>query len=90
MDKALFFSAAGADNNYANSNNIIFIIKSTNLYVPVVPLSGKDNQKLSRLLSKTFEKLVYWNEYKAIRENENKTNENRCFLKSNFDGIKRF
>ena len=63
MDKALFFSAAGADNNDANSNNIIFIIKSINLYVPVVPLSGKDNQKLSRLLSKTFEKSVYWNEY---------------------------
>ena len=90
MDKVLFFSAAGADNNDANSNNIIFIIKRTNLYFPIVPLSGKDNQKLSRLLSKTFEKLVYWNEYKAIRENENKTNENRCFLKSNFDGIKRF
>ena len=90
MDKVLFFSAAGADNNDANSNNIIFIIKRTNLYFPIVPLSGKDNQKLSRLLSKTFEKLVYWNEYKAIRENENKTNENRCFLKSNFAGIKRF
>ena len=44
-------SAAGADNANANSNNIIFTIKDVELYVLVVPLSAKDNQKLSQLLS---------------------------------------
>ena len=59
--KYYVFSAAGADNKHGNSNNIVFIIKRANLYVPIAPLSGKNNQKLSRLLSKTFEKSVYWN-----------------------------
>ena len=36
--------AAGADNDNAN-DNIIFTIKGTKLYVPVVTLSAKDNQK---------------------------------------------
>ena len=44
-------SAAGADNANANSINIIFTIKDVELYVLVVPLSAKDNQKLSQLLS---------------------------------------
>ena len=43
-------SAAGADND--NSNNIIFTIKDTKLYVPVVTLSATDNQKLSNFLAK--------------------------------------
>ena len=51
------------DNN--NANDIIFTIKDTKSYVPVVTLSARDNQKLSKLLSKRFERLVYWNEYKT-------------------------
>ena len=39
-------SANGNDNDDANSNNIIFTIKVTKLYIPVVTLSAKDNQKL--------------------------------------------
>ena len=43
--------AAGNDNvnnndNDDDSNNIIFTIKSTNLYVPVVTLSARDIKKL--------------------------------------------
>ena len=49
-------SVGGADNNNANSNNIILTII---LYVPVVTLSPKDSQKLSKRLSKGFEKSVY-------------------------------
>ena len=37
-------------------NDFVFTIKETKLYVPVVTLSGTDNQKLSKLLSKGFEK----------------------------------
>ena len=43
---------------------IIFTIKDTKLYVPVVTLSAKDNQNLSKLLSKRSERSVSWNEYK--------------------------
>ena len=79
-------SAAGADNDNANSNNIIFTIKETKLYVPVVILSAKDNQKSSRLFSKVFEISVYWNEYKTKSETKNTTNEYRYFLESHFVG----
>ena len=54
--------AAGNDND--NSKKKIYTIKDTKLYVPVVTLSSRDNQKLSKIISKSFEISVYWNEYK--------------------------
>ena len=47
------------NDNDDNSKNIIFMIKDTKLYVSVVTLSARDNQKLSKLLSKGFERSVY-------------------------------
>ena len=38
---------------------ILFLLSKTKLYVPVVTLAARDNQKLSKLLSKGFERLVY-------------------------------
>ena len=52
--KYCVLSVAGNENNInegANVNNIIFTIKDTKLYVPIVSLSAGDNQKLSKLLS---------------------------------------
>ena len=51
-------SAAGNDSANDNSHNIIFTIKDIKLYVPVVTLSARDNQKLSKLLGKGFERSV--------------------------------
>ena len=59
------------------------------LYVPVVTLSAKEDQNLSKLLSEGFERSIYWNKYKTKSENKNKTNEFRYFLKSNFVWINR-
>ena len=39
----------------------------------------------SKVLSKGFERLVYWNEYNI--KNKNTTSEYICFLKSNFVGV---
>ena len=75
----------GVDNDNANSNTIIFTIKDTKLFVPVVTLSAKDNQKLSKLHSKQPERSVYWNGYKTKSE----TNEYRYFLVSNFVRVNR-
>ena len=44
--------------NDDNANNIIFIIKKINLYVPAVTLSSRDNQVLSKNLSKGSERSV--------------------------------
>ena len=59
-------SGAGIDNANGNDDNIIFTIKNTKLYVPVVTLSARDNQKLTKLLSKGFIRSVYWNEFVKV------------------------
>ena len=46
--KYCVLTAAGADNNDSNSNNIVFAIKDTKLYVSVLTVPTKDNQKLSK------------------------------------------
>ena len=55
----------------------------------MVTLSARDNPKLSKLLSKGFERYVYWNEYKTKGEKKNTTNKFRYFLESNFVGVSR-
>ena len=47
---------------------------------------SKDNQKLSKLLSRRFKKSVYWNEYKIKNENQDTPSEYRYSLKSIFKG----
>ena len=57
--KYCVLAATGAYNADANSDNVIFVIKYTNSYVPDVTLSAKGNQKLSNLVSKGFDRSVY-------------------------------
>ena len=90
--KYCVLSAAGNENvinDNDNTNNIIFTIKNTKLYIPVRTLSARDNQKLSKLPSKGFEISVYWNEYKTKSENKNTSNEYRYFLESKFVRVNR-
>ena len=51
--------ANGNNNDNDNANNIIFTIIGTKLCVPVVTLSARKNQKLSKLHYKGFERSVY-------------------------------
>ena len=75
------------DHNF-DSNNVVFTVKGTRLYVLVAALSAKDNQKLAKVLSKGFERSVYLNEYKTKSESKNTMKEYRYFLESNFLGVK--
>ena len=59
-------------------------------YVPIVTLSAKDNQKLSKLPSKGFERPVCLSEYERKSESKNLTNNYRYFIESNFVGLNRF
>ena len=86
-----FLSAAGNDNvNNNDSDSIIFTIKYTNLYVPVVTLSANNNQRISKLLNKGFEIdyffLVYLNRKKddsnLILENNTYQKELLLIIKS--------
>ena len=87
--KYCVLSGAGADNNYANSNNVYFTIKDTRFFIPVVTLSAKGNQKLSKLLGKGFKISFSWNEYKTKSENKNTANKYRYFLEANFVEVNR-
>ena len=62
-------------------------MKDTKLYVAVVTLPARDNQKLSKLPSKGFERSVSWNEYKTKSANKSTANENWYFLKLVFFSI---
>ena len=54
--KCCILSVTGNDNDDANCDNIIFINKDKKLYVASATLSVEDNQKLSKLISKGFER----------------------------------
>ena len=55
MDKAL---SNKNDNANGHCNIVSFTTKDKKLYVPVVTLSAKDNQKLSKPFSKGFESII--------------------------------
>ena len=82
--------AASGDNTNSNPDNITFTIKDTKLFVPIVTLLAKDNQKLLKLLSKGLEKSMYWYEYKAKSVNKNMTKKYRYFLETNFVEVTKF
>ena len=67
--KYCVLSAAGNENDNDRDDDVIFTIKDTKFHVSVVTLSARDNQKVSKLLSKGFERSVYWNEYKIKSDN---------------------
>ena len=47
------------------NQNSIFQITKSEWYIPTVTLNTENNNKLSELLSKGFERTVVWNEYKS-------------------------
>ena len=56
--KYCVLSASGRDNEIDDANSINFTIKEAKLYVPVVTLLAKDNQKRSKIFSKEFERSI--------------------------------
>ena len=77
----------GNDNTNDNPNNIIFTVKDTKLYVPVVTLSAKVMKNYQNLLAKILKgKFIGMN----IKQSENKNTTNEYRLpKSNFAGVNR-
>ena len=64
------------------ANTATFKITDAKLYVPIVTLKTEDNTKLSKLLSKGFKRLIYWNEYKIISNKNYNENE---YIRERFD-----
>ena len=73
------------------NQNSIFQITKCELYIPIVTLNTENNNKLSELLSKGFERTVAWNEYKSkiesvtIPQNDNMIR--RTTLDASFQGV---
>ena len=71
--------------------NSIFQIIKRELYIPVVNLNTENNNKLSKVLSKEFERTVVWNEYKSKIETvsvaANDNNFKRTTLDVSFQGV---
>ena len=76
------------------NQNSIFQITKTEMYIPVVTLNTENNNKLSSLLSKGFERTVVWNEYKSKIERINiPRNDNslrRTTLNTSFQGVSKY
>ena len=49
--------------NAAAGQVVSFVITNTKLYVPVVTLSTKDNNNLTKQLNDSFRRTIYWNQY---------------------------
>ena len=81
--------SVNGNDNANNDPNIIFTINDKNLYAPVVILSIKDNQKVSKVFFTGFERSAYWDKYKTKIENKSTANEYRYFLDSKFAGVNR-
>ena len=71
--------------------NSIFQLTKGELHIPVVTLNTENNNKLSGLLSKGFERTVVWNEYKSEIEGVtipgNDSTFKRTILDTSFQGV---
>ena len=78
--------------NAAAGQIVSFMITNTKLYVPVVTLSTKDNNNLTKQLSDGFKRTIYWNQYVSkpfTEQAANKTGITRFALDAAFQGVNR-
>ena len=78
--------------NAAAGQVVSFMITNTKLYVPVVTLSTKDNNNLTKQLNDGFKRTIYWNQYvcKPFTEQAaNKSGITRFALDTAFQGVNR-
>ena len=70
------------------NQNLIFQITKSELYIPIVTLNTENNNKLSELLIKGFERTAVWNEYKSKIERVTiPQNDNMFTLDVSFQGV---
>ena len=67
------------------NQNSIFQITKSELYIPIVTLYTENNNKLSELLSKGFERTVVWNEYNSKVERVTIPQNDNIFRRTTLD-----
>ena len=53
-----------------NPKNVVFKIKDTKLYIPVVSLSAENDNKLLEQLKTVFKRTIKWNKYRSEISNQ--------------------
>ena len=75
------------------TEDTIFKITNTKLYVPIVTLSNENSIQLTKQLNEGFKGSVYWNEYKTKTDLRKLMNNNitdmRIYLNASFQGLKK-
>ena len=66
-----------------------FKIKDTKLYVPVVTLSTKDDNKFLEHLKSGFKRTIEWNKYRSEMTNQTKTNNLNNLIDPKFNKVNR-
>ena len=64
-------------------------IKEIKLYVPVVTLSTKDNEKLLQPLKSDFEKTISWNKYESSKKTFAQNRYLNYLINQSFQGANR-
>ena len=78
--------------NAAAGQVVTFMITNTKLYIPVVTLSTKDNNNLTKQLNECFKRTIYWNQYVSkpfTEQAANKTGITRFTLDAAFQEVNR-
>ena len=76
----------------AAANTVVsFKITDTKLYEPIVSLSIKDNNNLTKQLNEGFKRTLHWNEYKTIPDSRATATANPYIktLDASFQGVNR-
>ena len=66
-----------------------FAVTETKLYVPVVPLSTKDNEKLLQQLKSGFKKTISWNKYESSIKTFAQNRYLNYLINQSFQGVNR-
>ena len=66
-----------------------FAITETKLYLPIVTLSTKDNEKLLQQLKSGFEKIISWNKYESITKTFAQNRYLNYLVSRSFQGVNR-
>ena len=69
--------------------NAVFEITDCKLYVPVVTLSAKDDNKLLQQLKAGFKRTIKWNKYKSEMSNQTKNNNLNYLIDPTFTNVNR-
>ena len=72
-----------------NPTNAIFRITDTNLYVPVVTFSTKDDDNFLEQLKSEFKRTIKWNKYRSEMTNQTTTNHLNHLINPIFTKINR-